>query len=83
MASSIEFTLISFKATMVVETFTAKGLRDDWVRVPLASGADTGEGGRPDDHVEVGVLIDDESVVAAKLQLLKNVHKFYELPWPR
>ena len=34
----------------------------------LAGGSDGCEGGRPDDHVQVGVVVDYEGVVAAQLE---------------
>jgi hypothetical protein len=38
----------------------------------LSGSSDTSEGGRPDDHVQVGILIDDKSVVATELELNKK-----------
>jgi hypothetical protein len=41
----------------------------------LSGSSYASEGGRPDDHVQVGILIDDESVVAAELELNKKILK--------
>jgi hypothetical protein len=38
----------------------------------LSGSSDASEGGRSDDHVQVGILVNDESVVAAELELNKK-----------
>ncbi len=46
--------------------------------LPLSGGSNTGKGGRADDHVEVGIFVDHESVVASQFELKKH-HVMYSV----
>jgi hypothetical protein len=49
--------------------------------IPLSGSSDACKGGRSDDHVQVGILVDDKSVVAAELELNKTILKFKTTNW--